>query len=1759
MRTSNLSRFTVFALAFILASGLRAHCQSVTVINGSGTTAINYNGWTAQPVSFYVGCWGLVTGDLSQGASVTLGGSYGNGYNLYAYVQGNPFYQEFSSCDELTVVNPEIVLTIPHLIEPTPGPPGDENDAGEQPPGTCSNAGMPQWSVSQPYVSLWLHDEPLGYQPALGPRISLALSYKQREYTTGFSQNFFSMGRKWNFPWFSFIGLDSSANKVVHFGGGLTRTFYGTNDYLTNARLSGDTTNGFIVYYPDGRQNAYTQVVTNSSGKFLWAFLTEMRDVQSNKTSLYYAPYSPSVAPTVRLNCVVDGDGKTNTIYYTSTAFSGNLISQVVDPFNRTNSFAYDNVGQLTNLTDVAGISTSFGYDGHGFVTSMTTPYGTNSFSITDPSATPNGRAVLVTEADGGQQLYLYKDSATGVPSTYSQVPTTSPFSSTFDTLDLDLRNTFHWGRLQYAALSTTSIPSFSSADFRKARMKHWLKSDLVLIDPTLSMERDPSPDSAGSSEGQKVWYDYAGKTNNEYAGTQALPLFTALVLPDGTSRYLRTERNNFGFVTKTVETYGTGSSTRTSTFTYAANGQDLVLATNALNVQVVSNSYNSFHNLLSSVNALGETTLLTYNAYQQLTSIKLPSGLITTNLYLASGPNSNHLDRTIDYIAGGSSIYYRSNIYTWSNDLVATFTDARGLITTNTWDNLQRPLTISDSRGTNRYTYSILDLASVTDPLGFRSSYLYDKVRRLVAATNANNAITRLGYCTCGSLSAVTNAFGTPFQQVSTYSYDNQGKRISSIGPDGYYLSYGFDLPGRMTNVSDGVISVTNFFNNQGLITLSSNAFGRAASIIYDPLDRVTNNVSANLVTITNSFDTLDRLVLRGYPDGGVERFGYTLNVAGFTSYTNQITNGVLTLVYDPLGRKTNEQYLGVTTNSFSYGPAGDLLTLKDGKGQVTAWNYDQYGRNTNKLDAASSVILRLGYDPDNRPTNRWTLEKGTTSFAFDAVGNLTNTSYPVSHGIVKQYDVLNRLTNMVDAIGTTTYNYTSAGQLQTEDGPWVDDAISYGYNNRLRTSLNLSAPNASAWTESYGYDSAGRLTSVSSPAGSFSYVYDPLRNLQTGRLNLPNGAVITNKFDVVSRLLSTTLRNSTGALLNSHTYGYDLASQRTWLTNTLGDYRNYLYDNIGELTSARGTETNGTARAHERFGYSYDAAGNLAFRTNTALVQSITFNSFNQIQTWSNSGTLVVAGTTTSPATNVTVSGTALSAASAAIYSSDNSWARGNVSLPNGSATYTASAQDNLGRTDTNSISVLLPNVLTLRYDGNGNLTNDGYRSLSYDDENQLISVVVTNLPTSSTRTDFAYDGLLRRRLRVEETWNGTGWSTNQVVRYVYDGALVVQERDGNNTPVVTYTRGRDLSGGLQRAGGTGGLLARTDMGLFSVIPAFAHAYYQADGNGNITCLINNNQAFVAKYLYDPFGGLIEKEGQIADANLYRFSSQEFHARSGVFGYGFRFYDPTLQRWLNRDPIGERGGLNLYGFVGNNPANSADAYGLAYRYSSTAGNLSELLLQGIPGPLQYVKSEGWQRDRWFDAPLGILNNVVANVGNGVNLVGKTVGDIVKTLGGNEQDGIDAASLFFAGSVLIGGEAAEAGVGAPGLAKSVRCAAAEGGTAALQPMADAAFQTGTIRNVAGYELGGNAGLAGNTYNVNLWGLYSTENSQGPFALINALKGEASAAGASQISITGNAVVNQGLLNISPGVAGRLGLQFQQINPTTILLQGAVH
>jgi RHS repeat-associated protein len=81
------------------------------------------------------------------------------------------------------------------------------------------------------------------------------------------------------------------------------------------------------------------------------------------------------------------------------------------------------------------------------------------------------------------------------------------------------------------------------------------------------------------------------------------------------------------------------------------------------------------------------------------------------------------------------------------------------------------------------------------------------------------------------------------------------------------------------------------------------------------------------------------------------------------------------------------------------------------------------------------------------------------------------------------------------------------------------------------------------------------------------------------------------------------------------------------------------------------------------------------------------------------------------------------------------------------------------------------------------------------------------------------------------------------------------------------------------------------------------------------------------------DPFGNLLAQSGRLAEANLYRFSSKEHHPVSGLVYYLYRFYDPGLQRWVNRDPSEEHGGFNLHRFAENQPITRIDELGLATR----------------------------------------------------------------------------------------------------------------------------------------------------------------------------------------------------------------------------------
>ena len=294
-------------------------------------------------------------------------------------------------------------------------------------------------------------------------------------------------------------------------------------------------------------------------------------------------------------------------------------------------------------------------------------------------------------------------------------------------------------------------------------------------------------------------------------------------------------------------------------------------------------------------------------------------------------------------------------------------------------------------------------------------------------------------------------------------------------------------------------------------------------------------------------------------------------------------------------------------------------------------------------------------------------------------------------------------------------------------------------------------------------------------------------------------------------------------------------------------------------------------------------------------------------------NNNVLTVAGSLSNGVISLTINGQA-----AAVYH-DLTWAVTNgVTLANGLNQLTALVVTNTGGvTLSNSLVVMLPATVALRYDADGNLTWDGLLAYTYDCADELTAVTLTN----AWKTGYVYDGLGRRRIRKDYTWSAGAWAETNEVHYVYAGMNVLQERNSNNVPLVTYTRGIGLSSHSVTT--ADGLLARTD--------ANGPAYYHDDANGNVTALVNGSGTVVAKYLYDSFGNTLGMWGSLAAGNTYRFSSKEMDVRTGQYYYGYRWYDPNLQRWLNRDPIQEAGGINLYGYVGNNPEDFVDPYGLA------------------------------------------------------------------------------------------------------------------------------------------------------------------------------------------------------------------------------------
>jgi RHS repeat-associated protein len=111
----------------------------------------------------------------------------------------------------------------------------------------------------------------------------------------------------------------------------------------------------------------------------------------------------------------------------------------------------------------------------------------------------------------------------------------------------------------------------------------------------------------------------------------------------------------------------------------------------------------------------------------------------------------------------------------------------------------------------------------------------------------------------------------------------------------------------------------------------------------------------------------------------------------------------------------------------------------------------------------------------------------------------------------------------------------------------------------------------------------------------------------------------------------------------------------------------------------------------------------------------------------------------------------------------------------------------------------------------------------------------------------------------------------------------------------------------------------------------------YHHHDGLGNTIAITNSNADVLERYSYDVFGQVTIVDAstgnaipQSAHGVRHFYTGHDFQAELGLYLTHYRAYEPRLGRWLSRDPIAENGGINLYGYVGNDPINMIDTLGL-------------------------------------------------------------------------------------------------------------------------------------------------------------------------------------------------------------------------------------
>jgi RHS repeat-associated protein len=514
------------------------------------------------------------------------------------------------------------------------------------------------------------------------------------------------------------------------------------------------------------------------------------------------------------------------------------------------------------------------------------------------------------------------------------------------------------------------------------------------------------------------------------------------------------------------------------------------------------------------------------------------------------------------------------------------TSTDRAGRATTFEYDELGRltkTILVDGSLTTTDYD-PIGRVTASTDAHGNATRYEYDNANRRTKVIDALNHETTFAYDTNGNQASMTDARSN----TVSYEYDVLNRQTKMVYADSTFSTTTFDGLGRATAKSDQAGKTTQFeFDRLGRLTKVTDALNQQTRYSFDELGNQRTQTDANNHTTSFEYDKLGRRIKRTLPLGMFEAYSY--NAAGnlltrkdfngkTTTYAYDSTNRLLsktpdasfaaapiTFTYTLTGRRASmTDPSGTTTNSYdlrdrltskatpqgtlsySYDSGGNLLTMRSSNtnGAAVDYSYDELNRLSMVTDLGSATPSITNSRPGT----------GSTSYSYDAVGNLGSSSYPSGVTHAYTYNTLNRLTNVTITNAATT------------------SLASFTYTLGVAGN-RLSVTELNGRQATYTYDDLYRLTNETisfdplvANNGSIDYVYDRVGNRQSLSSTLASVPSSSSTYDANDRLTSDSYdANGSTTTSRSNTYRYDFENRLIVLNPGAPNAATFAYDGDG------------------------------------------------------------------------------------------------------------------------------------------------------------------------------------------------------------------------------------------------------------------------------------------------------------------------------------------------------------------------------------------------------------------------------------------------------------------------------------------------------------------------------------------------------------------------------------------------------------------